>query len=79
MLSQPFGPNRQRRGEPNGISVQARDDRRSASRAAINSLPPYRTGAQETRFHWAAGHFALFVSDDDADQPPVLVVQDVDE
>jgi hypothetical protein len=77
MLALPFGPSRRRKGEPNGrVSVfrLERTDGTPAEPSSLSSAVP----------NWAPGHEIHFgdktlvvvaVRDDDAEQPPTLVVK----
>jgi uncharacterized protein with von Willebrand factor type A (vWA) domain len=71
----PSGPKKE---ETDGFSVQAGDHGRRAGRAAptlTGALPTWRSG--DTIPLGKRTFRVLRVRDDDADQPPVLVVEDM--
>jgi hypothetical protein len=81
MLAEPFSPSRRRKGEPNGrVSVQARDapDGTPAEPSSFSSAVPNWSPGETIHF----GHRTVrvvVVRGDDADEPRVLVVEDVAE
>jgi hypothetical protein len=77
MLALSFGPDRQRRGEPNGLHLQARAGRRNTRRSAE---------ARFRRTDWSAGDTIPLGRDtilrvidvrpgEEPDEDPVLVVE----
>jgi hypothetical protein len=77
-IALPFGPSRQRKGEPNGrVSVQTEmaDGTPAEPATLATAVPSWRSG--DTIPLGRRTLRVVRLRDDDADQPPVLVVEDV--
>jgi hypothetical protein len=78
MLALPFGPSRRREGEPNGgflFKLEAADGTPAEPSSLSRAVPNW--GAGETIHLGRRTLRVVAVRDDDAGQPPVLVVEDV--
>jgi hypothetical protein len=77
MLTLPFGPNRQRKGNPMAFTyrLEYKDGTPADPPTLASAMPNWNAGDKIP-----LGRTTLCVvgiRDDDADQPPVLVVEDV--